>query len=208
MKHQSVGYFVHQSSKCAQWTHSYISSHKVLWLPILQWRETWNYTNSSVYTEQRQKVRATFVFFPFSSQVSSLKMNPTERASMSLFKEQDGGSMCSAALIPCQPSGSQTEHFNDGSDGKYEHLQGGSQQQAAKTLVHFLPQQLVNQSTVFFMLVWHVTTRDLEVEFYTEAINRVFFQHRLIFCQALIISPVSCFHSQHCAWKSSNRIYG
>ena len=57
-------------------------------------------------------------------------------------------------------------------------------------LVQFLPQQLVNQSTVFFMLVWQVSTCDLDIESYTKAINIVFFQHRLIFCQVLIISPV------------------
>lgn len=65
-------------------------------------------------------------------------------------------------------TGSQTEHFREASDGKYEHLQGGSQQQEAKMLVLFLPQHLVNQSTVFFMLVWQVPAHDLEVEFYTE----------------------------------------
>lgn len=62
-------------------------------------------------------------------------------------------------------------------------------------LVQFLPQQLVNQSTVFFMLVWQVGTSDLDVESYTKAINIMFFQHRLIFCQVLIISPVSSVFS-------------
>lgn len=45
------------------------------------------------------------------------------------------------------------------------------------------------------MLVWHASTRDLDVESYTKAINIVFFQHRLIFCQVLIISPVSSVFS-------------
>lgn len=147
------------------------------------------------------KIRAPFLLLPFSSQISSLlqKMYPTEAAKWVCINEPLQITRWwiyvhswRTALILCQTPGSQTEGLQDGGDGKYEHLQGGSQHRAAKMLVHFfLPQQLVNQSTVFFMLVWQVTPHDLEVGFYTKAINRMFFQHRLIFCQALIISPVS-----------------
>lgn len=87
-------------------------------------------------------------------------------------------------------SGSETEHFQVASDGKYEHLQGEESTPSIQNVgtFFFLPRQLVNQP-------------GLESnQFHTST--------GLIFFQALIISPASCIFTVNTALDSRHRIYG
>lgn len=64
-----------------------------------------------------------------------------------------------------------------------------TQQWCQRRLQVFKPQQLVNHSTVFFMLFWLETACD-----FGATVAGVFSQQRLPFCQGLMMSWL-CFHS-------------
>lgn len=89
----------------------------------------------------------------------------------------------------CQTPGSQTERFSDGTDGKYEHLQAGSRtprSQTAGTVFFFA----TAASKSFHSILHAALARNRS--WFGAAIGGVFFQRRLMFCQAVIISPASC----------------
>lgn len=64
---------------------------------------------------------------------------------------------------------------------------------ADKPTCHQLINPYAYRIHLFYMLAWQITIHDSELEFYTKAINQVFFQHILTLCQALITSPVILF---------------
>lgn len=97
-------------------------------------------------------------------------------------------------------SASQTEYFQAGSDGKYEHLQGGSQHQAAKMPAHFFATAACKSihSILHAGLASNHSWFGGRILYLSKSID-CFPSTDFIFCQALIISPVSCIFTVNTA---------